>query len=344
MALLSVSARPVEVAKYIKSRPSLQRCDPLRSVQRPASTFTMAHEVPAQSSGDSEAPFPLSGELKNYEIRQLEPDHVEWVQAIVGYTMSYKSPIWEDVRYDRGDDRGKTQRAYDMFHAIRDSSLQAINSGLSYGVFDKTWKGEYGVTWDFTKPNATEEQLLEGMQFPLVSIAMSKTSTAEQLLANYKKEAGNNTEAVKGAAPSWKDILPLQAIMSKDLKDQEAKLLKTGFFDELPTGDAVRRSGTHTWGAEHTGKGLSRALAHYMMDKAKAKGIKWIMIHTGSDAINKVWENPPEGYKHHVTGEFNTANHREVNTDTEQMHNPFGAAEVICKRIWVDLQPKPDKK
>ncbi len=264
---------------------------------------------------------------EGYEIRQLTREHLKWVRAIVGHTMSFDSPIWRDAPYEGGP----TQRAYDMYRAMKPSSKQCIDSGLSYGVFIKSWKGEARLRWNIKDPSCTREELLKQMDFPLVSVAMSKDFTAEKLGPRRKFK-------------SWAEIVPPHGTISRELKRRDESKQNGDIKRQPPgAGDVVRRSGTHTHG-DYAGRGLARALAHFVMDRMAERGFSKILIHTGDPHVHKVWANPPAPHAAVVGAVFNTANHVEAGPETEEKRNPFGRADVTCSRIWVLLGARKDQK
>lgn len=253
-----------------------------------------------------------------YEIRQLQPEHLTWVQAIVAHSMAFDSPIWSLVHPGR-----QTQRAYDMFKAIEPSSQHCIHSNLSYGVFIKNWtpsrpdSGPNGhLHWDFNDLSGTREDLLNQMDFPLVSIAMSQDG------------AVSKSPPPKGHI-SWNQVVPHHDSIRLGLKYGDDSWTTRERKGDTYKGRVVKRSGTHTRG-DHVGKGLAKTLAHHVMRTLAEKGFQHILIHTGSDAVNKVWEHPPEPYRAEVVSVYDTAEHPD----------PFGGVAVMCKRIWVTLQSR----
>ncbi|KAK4040950.1 hypothetical protein C8A01DRAFT_35006 [Parachaetomium inaequale] len=255
-----------------------------------------------------------------YEIRQLQREHLPWVQAIVAHTMSFDSPILSKVAYEGGP----AQRAYDMHDSIRPSSLQSIESGLSYGVFWKHHKcktpGVEGeLKWDFNDASASREKLLEQMDFPLVSIAMSKDAAAPK-------------SALPVGIKSWGEIVDGHKDISPGLRAGDGRPMSV--WAPEAEGEVVRRSGTHTRG-DHAGRGLSKALAHYVMREIAERGYRAILIHTAGDAVDRVWLNPPAPFRGEEISSFTTAGFVKEKQETGKMYSPFGDAEVDCKRIWV---------
>jgi hypothetical protein len=263
----------------------------------------------------------MIGQLPDgYEIRQLKREHLPWVQAIVAHTMSFDSPVWSRVAYEGGP----AQRAYDMHDAIRPSSLQSIESGLSYGVFWKHHKCktpglEGELRWDFKDPSASRETLLEQMDFPLVSVAMSKDAAAPKSTAPV-------------GIKSWGEIVDGHKDISPGLRAGDGRPMSV--WAPGAEGEVVRRSGTHTRG-DHAGRGLSKALAHHVMREIAARGYGAILIHTAGDAVNRVWLNPPAPFRAEEISSFKTADFVKEDGETGELYNPFGNAAVDCKRIWV---------
>ncbi|EAQ93766.1 predicted protein [Chaetomium globosum CBS 148.51] len=266
-----------------------------------------------------------------YEIRKLNNEHLSWVQAIVAHTMSFDSAVWSKVDYPGG----ATQRAYDMYHAIRQSSLQSIQSGLSYGVFCTEYKCrtpglEGTLDWDFNDLSADDDDLLEQMDFPLVSIAMSK-------------DAAEDKPVPETGVKPWSEIVPGHAIISNSLKAGDNRPQSVWSPEHM--GEVVRRSGTHTRG-DHAGKGLSKVLAHHIMREIRdhEQGYKAILIHTGGEAVDKVWLRPPAPFKSEEICPFSTSGYHRKDDHSDTSYNPFGSAKVVSRRIWVTWPLKEDKE
>ncbi|KAH6853253.1 hypothetical protein B0I37DRAFT_420054 [Chaetomium sp. MPI-CAGE-AT-0009] len=270
---------------------------------------------------------------RGYEIRKLTFEHLRWVQAIVAHAMSFDSPVWSKVDYMGG----ATERAYDMFNAIEPSLIQSIHSGMSYGVFwtehkyttpPPTWGWQGAIKWDFNDLSADREKLLEQMDFPLVSIALSK-------------DAAEVKPAPRTDVKAWGEIVDGHTDISNGLKagDNRPKPV----WSPISRGEVVRRSGTHTRG-DHAGKGLSKALAHYVMNKIRehGNGYRAILIHTGSEAVEKVWLRPPAPFGSEEISTFSTAGYQKQNSQTGALYNPFGSAEVVSRRIWITWPSKDE--
>ena len=110
-----------------------------------------------------------------FQIRQLTERDIPHALAIATHANIFHSPIWAPTYPNRQAARAyRLQKTGTNFIAIN------IISGLSYGVFDTEYKfkrPESAATdgrlwWDDRNTDATGAELLEQMDFPLVSIAM----------------------------------------------------------------------------------------------------------------------------------------------------------------------------
>lgn len=117
-----------------------------------------------------------TGLPSRYEIRTLGPEHIDWADAIVCHSNMFSSPVWPILLPEN-----KTGRCYGMFKAANYLVRHQIDSGLSLGVFDKEYqfkRPESAATggklyWDLDNEAADRSELLEQMDFPLVSVALA---------------------------------------------------------------------------------------------------------------------------------------------------------------------------
>jgi hypothetical protein len=99
-----------------------------------------------------------------YEIRKLEPCHLDWVAAIIAHCNLFHSPCWAEVHKEDA-----VRRCYKLAEAMRYPAGLNISTGLSYGVFDREFEFKRkksieeggALYWDFTDMSVTGEQLLE---------------------------------------------------------------------------------------------------------------------------------------------------------------------------------------
>jgi hypothetical protein len=257
-----------------------------------------------------------------YEIRQLQPEHLEWVKAVVGHAMAFDSPIWAVELPE-----GQTQRAYELAEANDASARHCIASGLSYGVFIKDWSLKYAdsdqggeLRWNKEDTKASREELLELMDFPLVSVALSQDVAKSKPPPDPSAPPSRSFGEILDGHEAIRDNLAAE----NNAKGIAWKPPKT----EKGEGKVVKRSGTCTRG-DHASKGLAKALAHFVMHKMAEQGYQAIQIDAGSDAVARVWEHPPWPYRADVVSVFDTSTHPK-----------FKKATVVNKRIWVTLREK----
>ncbi|KAJ5117205.1 hypothetical protein N7448_004147 [Penicillium atrosanguineum] len=256
-----------------------------------------------------------------YEIRVLGPEHEEWARAICLHTNMFHSPLWPVVYPEN-----ITQRLYKSFQAAHYLIKHQIDSGYSLGIFNKNYqfkRPESVATggklyWNFVDENATESELEEQMDFPLVSIAMAYD--------------GINELDMNQIMPLV-ETLPLFATIVKVVEDRDTRDPASW----KPTGprQVLMRNATNTMKA-HSGHGLMRLLAEEMMRQSAAAGFRGIQIESANNAVLKVWSNPPEPFKGTITCQFHTMTYEEKAESGETLY-PFRPADLPIARIYVDL-------
>lgn len=267
-----------------------------------------------------------------YVFLPLEEKHVEWAAAIVGHTMAFDSPIFAAAYPNR-----QTQLAYDAYRAIKPASLHCIKSEFSYGIFDTNFKARYPDTeaettkgggtkaarrlfWDTSNPLATRKELLDQMDFPLVAIAMHKDAT--------------NTEYPNKPKPSYGEVMGEPHRVVRDALKEPV-----GTYIEK---QVLCNSGIHTRG-DHAGKGLSKVLAHRVMEAVANAGYYRIEISIMNEYVSRVWENPPAPYKAVERNTFDTTAKNEPKSDKEIPPEVFNGVKVNCRSIWVILKEGGDR-
>ncbi|KAJ8126352.1 hypothetical protein O1611_g7286 [Lasiodiplodia mahajangana] len=109
-----------------------------------------------------------------YEVRPLGLEHVEWAKALFAHSFVFGSPIWRNLYPSN-----KTARFYGLYQASDYLIKYQVSSGLSLGLFDREYefKNPESVAsggklyFDFSDPGVCEDELLQQMDTPLVSIA-----------------------------------------------------------------------------------------------------------------------------------------------------------------------------
>ncbi|CAG8903123.1 unnamed protein product [Penicillium egyptiacum] len=257
-----------------------------------------------------------------YEIRVLGPEHEEWARAICIHTNLFHSPLWPVVYPEN-----KTQRAYQTFRASQYLMKHQIDSGKSLGIFDKDYQYKRPgsaatggkLYWNLDDENATESELAEQMDFPLVSIAMAYDGIDELDMAQIKPLI---------------EKLPLFETLYHSLEELDQR--DPASWKPTARGQVLMRNATNTV-RSYSGHGLMRLLAEEMMRRAAAEGFRGIQIESISPAVQKVWSNPPSPFKGTIISQFHTTTFEKKNESGEVLY-PFRPANVNISKIFVDLR------
>jgi hypothetical protein len=256
-----------------------------------------------------------------FEIRRLGEEHVDWVRAIVMHSNLFYSPVWPHVYPE-----GLTKRAYGCYRTGEYLVRHQIASGMSFGVFDKEYqfkrpesaKTGGALYWDENDLNATKEQLLEQMDFPLVSIAMSYD--------------GASHLDIPQMTPLFAS-LPLFPVLYQHIGELDPRDPES--WDAKGPGEVLMRNGTSTRG-DYEGSGVMKKAAHWLIREAASKGYRGIQIECLHDAVTKTWLNPPAPYKGTLICQFNLKDY-EVEEDGKKT-KPYAHIDQIMTKIYVDLR------
>lgn len=251
-----------------------------------------------------------------YQLRVLGPEHKAWAKALRIYSLIFNSPGWRAMYPDN-----LVARTYKGYDALDGLITHCIASGWTYGVFDTQYKPQHGgdgqLLWDFNNLEATEEELLQQMDFPLVSIALSYDGYDPPLV---------NPQGLTLVIPA---ITEQNKILNKlDVRDPA---------DWKPTGlrQVLMRNGTST-SPSYSGKGLMGRLARHLVDEARAAGFHAMQMRASSAAVLHVWENLPSPCRCEVISELTedlgaAAEPGKTLTSTSEARN-FRIA-----RLWITL-------
>ena len=263
-----------------------------------------------------------------YEIRKLEVEDIPWVIAIVGHSNGFHSTVFPLVHPE--DMSGRVHR---MVPAADYLVRHQVTSGLSFGVFDTEYqyKTEEAkklggkLYWDADEPSIEKEQgmkaagekMLEQMDFPLVSVALS-----------YDANNALDMEKMGDLMVN----LPLFPIVYGTL----AALDKRDPTSWQPTGpgQVLFRNATSTR-RDYEGEGIMAGLARWLMREAAQRGYRGIQIECLSDAVTHVWSKAEEPFKGSVVCEFQA----EDWTD-EGGNHAFAPAKQRVTKCYVDLKPE----
>lgn len=261
-----------------------------------------------------------------YEIRSLEPKHVEWAAAIVSHSNGFCSTVWP-VLYPEKDGKDMIQLAIDADYLVR----HQINSGLSFGVFDTEYvfkredsKATDGkLYWDLSEPSVKAKQgmdgeaqrLLEQMDFPLVSVALSYD--AHNALDMSKMEP------LLAALPHFG--LAYHILEERDSRTPDS-------WKPKGPNEVLFRNATSTR-RDYEGEGTMGALARWLMREAAARDFRGIQIEAMADAVIHVWSCAEPPFKSTLVSEFHTHTWRD-----EEGNLSFAPAHQRILKCYVDLR------
>ncbi|KAF3407711.1 hypothetical protein DPV78_000908 [Talaromyces pinophilus] len=258
--------------------------------------------------------------IKNrYEIHKLTAKHLPWAKAIITHSNVFHSPLWPAIY-----SLNKTQRAYALFSACDYMMAHQIASGLSYGVFDTQYKFKRAdsvatggaLYWDAeANPEATGEELLNQMDFPLVSIAMA----LDQFDPLDEARLGPLVET-----------LPFYADLYHEFDRLDTR--QAASWKATAPGQVMLRNGTSTR-ADYEGAGVMKELAHFLMRRAAEEGFRAISIECLHDAVCHVWMNPPDPYKARLIVQFNINQYKK-----EDESIPYPNVDQLASRVFVELK------
>ena len=265
-----------------------------------------------------------------YEIRKLEPKHIPWATAILAHSHAFHSSVWQYIWPDRVLGRWALKGASQMEYLVE----HQVNSGLSYGVFDTEYKfktkeaEEVGgkLFWDANEPEeASVEQtqgrraegmrLLQQMDFPLVSIALS-----------YDGFNGLDPARMGPLLKLWPEFTVLYGTLEK--RDPR------GPSEWKPTAprQVLMRNATSTR-HDYEGEKIASGAARWLRREAKLMGFRGIQIECMANAVTYLWsDGVEEPFKGRVISEFETET-----LEIENGDKPFGLAKQRVTKCWVDL-------
>ncbi|EKG17295.1 hypothetical protein MPH_05505 [Macrophomina phaseolina MS6] len=260
-----------------------------------------------------------------YEIRNLGPEHSDWATAILCHTNMFYGPLF--TANFLGQERAR--RCLALYRHAAYLVDHQIDSGLSFGVFDTQYRfkrpesepsgGKCYWKEEADPETSSAEDLLEMMDFPLVSIALSYDSAHPLDMARMVDMVGVVPQYAEGfhyliegdkrEPASWQATGPLQVLF---------------------------RNATSTR-RDYEGRGLMKAQAHWLMRWAAEQGFRGIQIEAFNDAVNKVWTNPPSPFQGEAVSTVMTGE-VVVQEEDGSVRRPFGPATQRLTRCYVTLK------
>lgn len=209
-----------------------------------------------------------------FEIRQLTPAHSAWASAIVCHSNILHSPVWS-LAYPTS----KTARLHAMHAEASYIVDHQIASGLSFGVFDTTYTfrrpssaaTDGALYFDPSLGELSSAELLEQMDFPLVSVAMAYDGF----------DALDMSRLLPMIA-----VLPLFGTVYHKLEELDPRPAHT--WKVQNPREVLMRNATSTR-ADYEGHGLMKGLAHWLMRHAAAEGFWGAQIECAHDAVDHVY-------------------------------------------------------
>lgn len=260
-----------------------------------------------------------------FEIRNLGPGHSDWATAILCHTNMFYGPLFTALHKDQE----QTRKCLGLYAAGQYLVDHQINSTYSFGVFDKEYKfkrpesaatgGKCYWSEEGDPETSTAESLLEQMDFPLVSIALSYDS-ANPL------DMGRMVELVK-VVPEYAE--GFHYLIVGDTRDPDS-WKATGPLQVLFRNSTSTRK-------DYEGMGLMKVMAHWLMRWAAEKGFRGIQIEAFNDAVTKVWTNPPSPFRADAVSTVYTGE-VVVKEEDGTERRPFYPATQKLTRCYVTLK------
>ncbi|KAK8126519.1 uncharacterized protein PG998_002278 [Apiospora kogelbergensis] len=273
-----------------------------------------------------------------YTIRPIDAGVNDWAKALAIQGFFLGPSLWQPLTATP-----KTRSALRAFDALGGYYKHAVDSGLSYGIFDSEYEfaraesksppdsdpttgqgGEDGreissgaLYWSELDPDAEPDfetgggarRMAEGMDFPLVCVALSCDLAA--------KPPPDVFEALQA-------FLPLAKGVNQFWRDN----------DPRPKGSWSPRGPARfapAWGASRS---LMSALNHFVMLDLKARGFRAMNAGIGVPSVYRNWMNAPAGCKSHSYLEVNVWE-IEVEDEDGRKVKPYATGSGMAKEGWL---------
>ncbi|RDW68684.1 uncharacterized protein DSM5745_08444 [Aspergillus mulundensis] len=257
-----------------------------------------------------------------FEIRKLEPQHLEWAKAIISHSNVFHSPVWAKLYPENQAERFRA-----TFNGATYLVQHQIDSGLSYGVFDTEYqfkrpesaaKGGAMYWEDEWNPSFTGDDILARMDFPLASIALAF-------------DAADPID-MQRVAPLFK-ALPHFPVFAPFLDARDTR--DPAHWEAKGPGEVLKRMGTATR-ADYMDSGITKSMAHWLMWDAAEKGFRGINIECYHDAVNHIWTRPPPPFKADLVAKVRVNEYeKEENGRTVR---PFPHVAQALTKVYVHLR------
>ncbi|KAK7951206.1 uncharacterized protein PG986_006934 [Apiospora aurea] len=264
-----------------------------------------------------------------YTIRPLDAGVIDWAKALAVQGFLLGPSIWQPLMA-----APKTRSALRAFDALHGYYLHAVNSGVSYGVFDSEYEfarpestsiastsnGEDAsqhessggaIYWHELDPDAEPDfetgggarRMVEGMDFPLVCVALSCDLAA--------KPPPEICDALHAS-------FPLQKGVSQFWRDR----------DPGPRARGSPRGPARSWPA------WVSALNHFVMLDLKARGFRAMNAGIGVPSVYRNWMSAPAGCRSYAYLDVNMWE-IEVEDEDGRKVKPYAADSGVAKEGWL---------
>ncbi|KAL2813964.1 hypothetical protein BJX63DRAFT_393213 [Aspergillus granulosus] len=259
-----------------------------------------------------------------FEIRKLEPQHLEWAKAIISHSNVFHSPVWAKIYPEN-----QAERFYATFDGTTYLVQHQIDSGLSYGVFDTEYvfkrpesaKTGGAIYWETERdPNLTGDEILEQMDFPLASIALAFDAADPIDMSRLAP--------LVQALPDFATFAP--RLDARDTRD------KTTWEANGPR-ELLKRMGTATR-ADYMNAKITKMMAHWLMFDAAEKGFRGINIECYHDAVRHIWTHPPEPFRADLVALFRVDEYEVEKEGSGEVVKPYGHVTQALSKVYVHLK------
>ncbi|KAL9082643.1 MAG: hypothetical protein Q9165_008826 [Trypethelium subeluteriae] len=205
----------------------------------------------------------------------------------------------------------------DLFVAADYLVRHQVNSGFSFGVFDLEYKfrnpkseaTEGALYWETTDLEATPEKLLEQMDFPLCSVALSYDG-------HHPLEMAQMLPAIQK--------LPLFGTLYHALEELDPRPADS--WKATAEKQVLMRNATSTR-KDYEGQGLMKKQAQWLMREADRTGYRGIQIECVHDAVSGTWLNSPKPYKSTLVCKFDTETYEQKDEESGEMKKVFSPTQ-----------------
>ncbi|KAK8088171.1 hypothetical protein PG997_003132 [Apiospora hydei] len=263
-----------------------------------------------------------------YTIRPLDAGVIDWAKALAVQGFLLGPSIWRPLMA-----APKTRSALRAFDALHGYYLHAVNSGVSYGVFDS----EY----EFARPESTSNEPAAAAAAASNGEAASQHESSGGAVYWHEldPDAEPDFETGGGArrmpppdiVESLHAFFPLQKGVSQFWRDRDPR--PKGTWEPQGPGEVAARMGCVTK-PEYQGRGLMSALNHFVMLDLESEGFRAMNAGIGVPSVYRNWMNAPTGCRSYAYLDVNMWE-IEVEDEDGRKVKPYAADSGMAKEGWL---------